>query len=88
VHVWQYEQFGSYYIYKALSAQNSEEGYNYGGIKELDRCIARKGSLLDYNFEQQASIIEDVCWMSHLADDPILNNRRKYFIIDMKQNSN
>ena len=83
VHIWQYEQFGSFYIYKALLAQYSSEAYNYGGIRELDACISRGGSLMDYNFEQQASIIEHVCWMSHLANDQIIDDRRDYFINDM-----
>ena len=83
VHIWQYEQFGSYYIYKALLAQNSHDAYNYFVIRELDALIAREGSILDYNFEQQASIIEDVCWMSHLANDQELEDRRDYFVKDM-----
>lgn len=52
VHVWQYEKFGSAYIIRALLAQRSVEGYDYGGLKGLT-----KEHLLDYNFEQMAEII-------------------------------
>ena len=36
VHIWQYKRFGSYYIIKALKAQNSKETYNYRSINDLD----------------------------------------------------
>ncbi|MBK7408134.1 MAG: hypothetical protein IPJ40_08760 [Saprospirales bacterium] len=32
VHVWQYEPLGAAYIVRALRAQHSREGYNYGGV--------------------------------------------------------
>ena len=55
VHVWQYVRRGAVYIPRALSAQWSEMGYNYGGLESL-RCNER---LEDFNYEQQADIIED-----------------------------
>lgn len=55
VHVWQYTQQGALYIPRALYAQTTEMGYNYGGLEPL-----KKGSCLeDFNYEQQADIIED-----------------------------
>ena len=53
--VWQYASVGAAYIPRALAAQRSPEGYNYGGIGPLERS----GSLEAFNYEQQADIIED-----------------------------
>lgn len=55
VHVWQYSHLGAVYIPRALAAQWSEMGYNYGGLAALD---AGNG-LEDFNYEQQADLIED-----------------------------
>ncbi len=55
VHVWQYASVGAAYIPRALAAQRSPMGYNYGGIGPLERF----GSLEAFNYEQQADIIED-----------------------------
>ncbi|WP_235299010.1 basic secretory family protein [Portibacter marinus] len=55
VHVWQYEKFGSAYIVRALHAQASDAGYDYGGPVNL----TYQTDLLDYNFEQMAEIIKD-----------------------------
>lgn len=59
VHVWQFQHLGSPYIPRALLAQKSEEGYDYGGPDALRKNLERGGSLLDFNFEQQADIIAD-----------------------------
>ena len=37
MHVWQYERMGMMYIPRALSAQNTEIGYNYGGRRSFKR---------------------------------------------------
>ena len=59
VHVWQYNVFGAVYIYHAWKAQMSEEGYNYGKAAELIVQL-KKGKLFhEFNFEQQADIIQD-----------------------------
>ena len=55
VHVWQYLHRGAAYIPRALYAQTTTMGYNYGGLSAL-RGAAR---LEDFNYEQQADIIED-----------------------------
>jgi len=59
VHIWQFQQFGSIYIARAIKAQRSKEGYDYGGVANLYQVMLKGGSLLDFNFEQQADIIED-----------------------------
>jgi hypothetical protein len=59
VHVWQFQQFGSVYISKALKAQKSKEGYNYGGAENLYHGMMCGRNLTSFNFEQQAEIIED-----------------------------
>lgn len=54
-HVWQYQKFGSVYLLKALQAQHSHEGYNYGG----EEGLTEKASFLHFNMEQQGDIVED-----------------------------
>lgn len=55
VHVWQYSHLGAVYIPRALAAQGSKMGYNYGGLPALDAG----NDLEDFNYEQQADLIED-----------------------------
>jgi hypothetical protein len=55
VHVWQYVHRGAAYIPRALSAQRSAMGYNYGGVSGLERAC----QLEDFNYEQMADVIED-----------------------------
>lgn len=59
VHVWQYQKLGGAYIPMALRAQQSKEGYNYGGLEELKASKARNGKITAFNLEQQAEIIAD-----------------------------
>ncbi len=59
VHIWQYQHLGGAYISKALRAQRSQAGYNYGGLEALKTCIGKKGKITDFNLEQQAEIIGD-----------------------------
>ena len=65
VHVWQYHHLGVVYIPRALAAQWSRHGYNYGGADNLRAAIAAGKSLLDFNYEQQATIIEDYFRIKH-----------------------
>lgn len=60
VHVWQYEQLGAVYLVKAIRAQRSGEGYNYGGVEAL-----RGKAFLDFNLEQQAEIAMDYFRLKH-----------------------
>lgn len=55
VHVWQYVHRGAAYIPRALRAQRSAMGYNYGGVAGL--TAARE--LEDFNYEQMADVVED-----------------------------
>jgi len=59
MHIWQYQKFGSLYIIHALFAQHSEEGYNYGGVEKLKQVKKNRGTIFQFNFEQQADIVED-----------------------------
>lgn len=59
VHVFQFQKFGSVYIYRALKAQNSKHKYDYGGVGKLVNGLNQGKTLFHYNFEQQAMIIED-----------------------------
>lgn len=56
-HVWQYAEYGALYIPEALSAQWSDEGYDFGGIEALEAAKAEGKGLDSFNFEQQAEII-------------------------------
>lgn len=61
VHVWQFQQWGSVYIPRALQAQSSAEGYNYGGAPRVVNWARQDGRLEDFNLEQQADLVAD-CW--------------------------
>jgi len=62
IHIWQYEHQGSVYIPRALRAQRSDAGYNYGGAKALKSGGAE---LLSYNYEQQGDILADYWRAKH-----------------------
>lgn len=59
VHVWQYQRLGSVYIPRALWAQRTAEGYDYGGVAALQQALERGKSLTDFNYEQQGDIVAD-----------------------------
>ncbi len=59
VHVWQFQCLGSVYIPRALWAQRTPEGYNYGGISTLKRAAEQGKTLADFNYEQQGDIVAD-----------------------------
>lgn len=59
VHIWQFRRVGSVYILRALLAQRSRFGYDYGGKSALQLAQARGLSLHAFNYEQQAAIVED-----------------------------
>jgi len=62
IHLWQYEQRGSVYIPRALSAQRSSAGYNYGGVEALR---SKEVNLWVYNYEQQGDILADYWRAKH-----------------------
>ncbi|HFC00944.1 MAG TPA: hypothetical protein ENJ53_09095 [Phaeodactylibacter sp.] len=59
VHVWQYENMGAIYIPRALWAQTTPEGYDYGGVKMLLSFLSKNKTLYDFNLEQQGDIVAD-----------------------------
>ncbi len=59
VHIWQYEQIGAVYMPRALRAQATRMGYNYGGLATLRAYLAEGRDFLAFNLEQQADIVED-----------------------------
>ncbi|MFK7934402.1 MAG: hypothetical protein AB8G22_12895 [Saprospiraceae bacterium] len=58
-HVWQYENLGATYIPRALRAQHSEMGYNYGGVEALKEARSNQQTIYHFNLEQQADIVMD-----------------------------
>lgn len=87
VHVWQYQQFGAVYISKALKAQKSTEGYDYGGVSRLYQMMLSGRKITDFNFEQQADIIEDY-YKLHKEDTAfdIRTQAYQYFAEQVKEN--
>ncbi|MCF8244480.1 MAG: hypothetical protein K9J37_07175 [Saprospiraceae bacterium] len=59
VHIWQYQHLGGAYISRALRAQRSQAGYDYGGLEALRTSMEGNGKITDFNLEQQAEIISD-----------------------------
>ena len=59
MHIWQYQKIGAIYMVRALVAQHTKMGYNYGGITAIHKKIAKEETLLDFNFEQQADVMTD-----------------------------
>ena len=60
MHVWQYVHGGACYISRALAAQRTPEGYDYGGRGKLTATR----HIGEFNYEQQASIVEDAYRLS------------------------
>lgn len=81
MHVWQYQQIGLVYIFRALKAYHSEENYNYGGLDKLRAVKSTSGDIWSFNLEQQADIVADFYRLSenqapqwgnaHLYDIPV-----------------
>lgn len=59
VHIWQYQRHGAVYIPRALWAQRTPAGYNYGGVEALQQALAGGKGFTDFNYEQQADIMAD-----------------------------
>ncbi len=76
VHVWHYEQLGAVYTVRALRAQQSEEGYNYGGVGALRERLAAGQGFLDFNLEQQAEIVMD-CFRLQMGWKPAWGDAKK-----------
>jgi hypothetical protein len=76
VHVWHYEQMGAAYTVRALRAQRSKEGYNYGGVGILRERLAAGQAFLDFNLEQQAEIVMD-CFRLQMGWKPAWGDAKK-----------
>lgn len=59
IHVWQYQHFGAAYIPRALWAQRTREGYNYGGLEVLKAAKSNGKKFWEFNYEQQGDLIAD-----------------------------
>ncbi len=59
VHVWQYHTVGSAYIIRALWAQTTQAGYDYGGTTALESLCLEEKDLLSFNYEQQGDVMQD-----------------------------
>lgn len=55
-HCWQYQQFGSVYIIRALLAQHSSSGYDYGGRKHISDIDSHNVFQM-LNYEQMAEVM-------------------------------
>ncbi len=88
VHIWQYQHFGSIYIARAIKAQRSKEGYDYGGPSTLYTMMLKGARLIDFNFEQQADIIEDYYKLTTNPDKagPMYLNIYQYYAEQLVRN--
>ena len=87
VHIWQYQRFGSVYIYRALKAQCSKEKYDYGGLEKLYSGMINQQNFIDFNFEQQGAIVEDYARLMEHPDSfrsPIVNASYQYYLAQLQ----
>lgn len=88
VHVCQYQKFGSVYISRALRGQFSKDGYDYGGVFGLSKALAQGKRYLEFNFEQQAQIVEDYYEVKNRMDlliNPLIVNTYGFYYEEMKK---
>jgi hypothetical protein len=71
MHVLQYHLVGSIYIIRSLMAQRSSEGYGYGGSEAIYHNMLIGKSIWQYNYEQQAQIIQDYYDLSTSTNEAI-----------------
>jgi len=64
-HIWQYQHVGAVYIPRALHAQRSSEGYNYGGLPGLRLAVQQNKRFIDFNYEQQGDLVADYFRILH-----------------------
>ena len=82
VHIWQYQKFGSVYIFRSLKAQRSIAGYDYGGLEALYHKMLDNFAFSGFNFEQQGEIFEDYCRVKESNEDvnPLAMASYEFFI--------
>ncbi len=62
-HVWQYEKMGAMYMPRAIHAQGTPEGYDYGGIPQLE--ANQNIGMNAFNLEQQGDLLRDYYLIKH-----------------------
>ncbi len=88
VHIWQFQRYGSVYIFRALMAQKSKEGYDYGGAEALYAGMLKNQKFTDYNFEQQGEIFEDYCRITQIPNpylSPLVIASYEYFVNQVRK---
>ena len=89
VHIWQYQRFGSMYIYRALKAQRTAMNYDYGGLENLYSGMIGQQEYINFNFEQQGSIIEDYCRLRKTEEiNPIVKACYEYYLDQLNYHHN
>lgn len=83
-HIWQYEQLGSVYIPRALAAQWTQEGYDFGGRDNLVAARKKGKKLSDFNLEQQADIIAGYYLEPGRRTDPEAMAAYRYFAAQIR----
>ncbi len=85
VHIYQYQEYGSLYIGRALLAQRSRDGYNYGNGEGLYHAMVNGRKFKDFNFEQQGEILQHYyCIRSgKYVVGPVILSTYQYFVQDM-----
>lgn len=70
-HVWQYQQIGWSYIWKALIAQFKEKAkaYDFGGEEGLHKSRQKSIKFKDFNPEQQGNIVQSYYTRKRLNKD-------------------
>jgi hypothetical protein len=59
IHIYQFSRYGSPYIIRALLAQRTSSGYDYGGDKNLLKIYENNLSQGSLNYEQQGDVLAD-----------------------------
>jgi len=80
-HCLQYQKLGSVYIIRALMAQKSREGYNYGGSDYLHEWNMH-GDIRKLNYEQMAEIIGHYHIIKHRhirSDDKVRKHKLEIY---------
>ena len=81
MHIWQYQNYGSMYLGRALRAQYLLNPYDFGGVQNLYTHMIEGKKMADYNFEQQGAIIEHlVMAREEQYSHPILSAVSVYYL--------
>ena len=78
VHAWQYQNFGSMYIGRALVNHTTQSPYDYGGIEVLYEGMIAGKQLIEFTFEQQGEIIQHYYAIEYMRNDVLEMHRSIY----------